>query len=106
MIAELLQGAELVEYSAHNVPKGYKCILKKPYAAGFMAVGDSLGAFVKVGPLLDGMRRAITTGMMAARDVPAGEQDREIRRMPPSLPTSLVSPRSIATSAGQGTTAG
>lgn len=34
MIAELLHGAELVEYSAHNVPKGYKCILKKPYAPG------------------------------------------------------------------------
>jgi electron transfer flavoprotein-quinone oxidoreductase len=66
MVAELLQGGELLEYSAHNVPKGYKCMLKKPYAAGFMAVGDSLGAFVKVGPLLDGMRRAITTGMMAA----------------------------------------
>ena len=67
MVAELLQGAELLEYSAHNVPKGHKCMLKKPYAPGFMAVGDSLGAFVKVGPLLDGMRRAITTGMMAAQ---------------------------------------
>jgi electron transfer flavoprotein-quinone oxidoreductase len=66
MVAELLQGAELVEYSAHNVPKGYKCMLKKPYAPGFMAVGDSLGSFVKVGPLLDGMSKAITTGMMAA----------------------------------------
>lgn len=66
MLAELLQGAELVEYSAHNVPKGHKCMLKKPYAAGFMAVGDSLGSFVKVGPLLDGMSKAITTGMMAA----------------------------------------
>lgn len=66
MVAELLQGAELVEYSAHNVPKGYKCMLKKPYAAGFMAVGDSLGSFVKVGPLLDGMRMAIASGVMAA----------------------------------------
>jgi electron transfer flavoprotein-quinone oxidoreductase len=66
MVAELLQGGELLEYSAHNVPKGYKCMLKKPCATGFMAVGDSLGAFVKVGPLLDGMRRAITTGIMAA----------------------------------------
>ena len=66
MVAELLQGAELIEYSAHNVPKGHKCMLKKPYAPGFLAVGDSLGSFVKVGPLLDGMRRAITTGMMAA----------------------------------------
>jgi electron transfer flavoprotein-quinone oxidoreductase len=66
MIAELLDGAELVEFAAHNVPKGFKCLLKKPYTGGFMVVGDALGAFVKIGPMIDGMRRAITTGMMAA----------------------------------------
>jgi electron transfer flavoprotein-quinone oxidoreductase len=66
MVAELLDGAQLLEYSAHNVPKGYKCILKKPYADGYMVTGDALGAFVKVGPMIDGMRRAIATGMMAA----------------------------------------
>ncbi len=67
MVAELLEGAELVEYAAHNVPKGYKCILKKPYADGFLVAGDALGAFVKIGPMIDGMRRAIASGMMAAR---------------------------------------
>jgi electron transfer flavoprotein-quinone oxidoreductase len=67
MVAELLHDAELLEYSAHNVPKGYKCMLKKPYAPGFMAVGDSLGSFVKIGPMLDGMRMAIATGIMAAQ---------------------------------------
>lgn len=67
MVAELLQGGELLEYSAHNVPKGHKCMLKKPYAPGFMVVGDALGSFVKIGPLLDGMRRAITSGMMASQ---------------------------------------
>lgn len=67
MVAELIQGGELLEYSAHNVPKGYKCMLKKPYAPGFLVVGDAVGSFVKVGPLLDGMRRAITTGIMAGQ---------------------------------------
>ncbi len=62
----LLEGAELVEYSAHNVPKGYKCMLEKPFADGYLVSGDALGAFVKIGPLLDGMRRAIATGIMAA----------------------------------------
>jgi len=66
MVAELLEGAECVEYSAHNIPKGYKCILKKPYADGYLAAGDAMGAFVKVGPMIDGMRRAIASGMMAA----------------------------------------
>ncbi len=66
MVAELLDGAKPVEYSAHNVPKGYKTILKRPYSDGFLVAGDALGAFVKIGPMIDGMRRAITSGMMAA----------------------------------------
>jgi electron transfer flavoprotein-quinone oxidoreductase len=67
MIAELLEGAEIVEYSAHNVPKGHKTMLKTPYSNGFLVAGDSLGSFVKIGPLLDGMRSAIATGIMAAQ---------------------------------------
>ena len=66
MVAELLEGAEAKEYSAHNIPKGYKAILKTPYADGFLVAGDALGSFVKIGPMIDGMRRAITSGMMAA----------------------------------------
>ncbi len=67
MVAELLDGAQVAEYSGHNIPKGYKCILKTPYADGFLVAGDALGAFVKVGPMIDGMRRAITSGVLAAR---------------------------------------
>jgi electron transfer flavoprotein-quinone oxidoreductase len=67
MVAELLDGAEPVEYAAHNIPKGFKCIPKKPYADGYLVTGDALGAFVKIGPMIDGMRRAIASGMMAAR---------------------------------------
>jgi len=66
MVAELLEGAKVVEYSAHNIPKGFKAILKNPCADGLIAAGDALGSFVKIGPMIDGMRRAITSGMMAA----------------------------------------
>lgn len=66
MVAELLEGGEAVEYSAHNIPKGFKAILKRPYADGFLVAGDALGSFVKIGPMIDGMRRAISSGMMAA----------------------------------------
>lgn len=66
MVAELLDGGKAVEYSAHNIPKGYRSILKKPLADGFMVTGDALGSFVKIGPMIDGIRRAITSGMMAA----------------------------------------
>jgi electron transfer flavoprotein-quinone oxidoreductase len=67
MVAELLDGAKAVEYSAHNIPKGFRSIPRKPYADGYLAAGDALGAFVKIGPMIDGMRRAIASGMMAAR---------------------------------------
>ena len=66
MIADLLDGAELLEYSAHNIPKGYSCMLDKPYSDGFLVAGDALGSFVKIGALIDGMRRAIASGIMAA----------------------------------------
>ena len=66
MVAELLEGAQAVEYAAHNIPKGHRAMLKRPYADGFMAAGDALGTFVKIGPMIDGMRRAVSSGMMAA----------------------------------------
>ena len=64
--AELLQGAELLEFSSHNIPRGHIAMLKKPYASGYLPTGDALGAFIKIGPLFDGMRRAIASGIMAA----------------------------------------
>jgi electron transfer flavoprotein-quinone oxidoreductase len=66
MIAEILEDAELVEYSAHNVPRGPKSILKKPYGDGILVAGDALGSFVRIGAMMDGMRGAVATGMMAA----------------------------------------
>jgi electron transfer flavoprotein-quinone oxidoreductase len=67
MVADLLDGAQPLEYAAHNIPKGFKSILKTPYADGFLVTGDALGSFVKIGSMIDGMRRAVASGMMAAR---------------------------------------
>lgn len=67
MVAELLEGARLVERSAHNLPRGSTSLLKQPYADGFLAAGDTLGTIVKLGPMVDGMRGAIASGMMAAK---------------------------------------
>ena len=66
MVAELLEGAQPAEYAAHNIPKGNREILMRPYADGYLVAGDALGSFVKIGPMIDGMRRAISSGMMAA----------------------------------------
>jgi electron transfer flavoprotein-quinone oxidoreductase len=64
--AGLLEGADLLEFSSHNIPRGHVAMLKRPYASGYLATGDALGAFIKIGPLFDGMRRAIASGVMAA----------------------------------------
>ena len=64
--ADLLDGGELIESSAHNIPRGPTAMLKRPYATGYLATGDALGSFIKIGPLFDGMRRAIASGIMAA----------------------------------------
>jgi electron transfer flavoprotein-quinone oxidoreductase len=66
MLAELLESAELVEYSAHNIPRSHTCILETPYMPGLLVAGDALGSFVKIGALIDGMRRAIASGIMAS----------------------------------------
>lgn len=66
-VAEVLDGAERAEYAAHNIPKGFKTILKRPYADGFLVAGDALGSFVKIGPMIDGMRRAVASGIMAGK---------------------------------------
>ena len=66
-LGPLLEGATLVEYSAHNIPRGYKILPQKPYAPGFLMAGDSLGVFYKMGALIDGMRPAIASGIAAAK---------------------------------------
>ncbi|MEM4363159.1 MAG: FAD-dependent oxidoreductase [Candidatus Caldarchaeum sp.] len=66
-VSQILQEAKLVEYSAHNIPKGYKVLPEKPYAPGFLLAGDALGVFYKIGALIDGIRPAIASGILAAR---------------------------------------
>jgi len=68
-VASYLEGATRVEYSGHLVPRGPQCLLNRPFHHGFLVAGDALGSFVKLGPMLDGMRMAIATGIMAAKAV-------------------------------------
>ncbi len=66
-VAQLIENAKPVEYSAHNIPRGYKVLPEKPYAPGFLMAGDALGVFYKIGALIDGMRPAIASGILAAQ---------------------------------------
>lgn len=92
MISNYIEGAKLVEYSGHNIPKGPKCMLKKPYAEGFLAVGDSLGCFVKIGALIDGMRRAIASGIMAAETYKLAKKKRDFSEKTLSYYKELLKP--------------
>ena len=92
MVAELLDGAEAVEYSAHNIPKGFKSMPKAPYADGFLAAGDALGCFVKIGPMIDGMRMAISSGIMAARTYVEAASSGSFRARNLSRYRALLSP--------------
>jgi len=65
--ADMIKGGELLESSTHNIPRGHLAILKRPFATGYLPTGDALGAFIKIGPLFDGMRRAVASGIMAAQ---------------------------------------
>ncbi len=65
-IACYLEGAELVEYSAHLIPEGGIKALPKLYGDGFMVVGDAAGLVVNNGFTVRGMDYAILSGIAAA----------------------------------------
>ncbi len=91
-ISSYLESATLLEYSSHNIPKGPSCMLKRPYTNGFLVVGDALGSFVKIGPMIDGMRRAIASGMMAAEVCISAKRDNDYSPKMLSLYSNLLAP--------------
>ncbi|MEM4310846.1 MAG: FAD-dependent oxidoreductase [Nitrososphaerales archaeon] len=92
ILSNYLEGAKLVEYSAHNIPKGYRCMLNEPYKDGFLVAGDALGTFVKLGNLIDGMRRAIASGIMAAQTYIKAKKLKDFSSKTLSLYRELLAP--------------
>lgn len=92
MISPYLDSASLMEYSSHNIPKGPSCMLKRPYTNGFLVIGDALGSFVKIGPMIDGMRRAIASGMMAAEICISAKRASDYSHKILSLYSNLLAP--------------
>ncbi|PWV37227.1 MAG: hypothetical protein DJ555_03120 [Desulfurococcaceae archaeon] len=91
-VSRFIEGAKLVEYSAHNIPKGPMTILEKPLRSGFLVAGDALGAFVKIGGLIDGMRRAIATGIMAAQTYIYARKNNDFSEKTLSIYLDLLQP--------------
>lgn len=69
VIAPLLEGGKLVEYSAHLVPEGGLRMLPKLHADGVLVAGDAAGMCINVGYTVRGMDLAIESGRLAAETV-------------------------------------
>lgn len=91
-LSQYLEGSTLLEYSAHNIPKGHKTMLKTPYTSGFLCIGDSLGSFVKIGALIDGIRRAIATGIMAGESFERAHKNNDFSAKGLSVYGKLLKP--------------
>lgn len=69
MIAPLIEGGQLMEYSAHVVPEGGRAMVPQMVDDGVLIVGDAAGLCLNVGYTVRGMDMAIASGEAAAQAV-------------------------------------
>lgn len=69
VIAPLIEGGELLEYSAHLVPEGGYDALPQLYGDGVLVAGDAAGMVMNLGYMVRGMDLAIEAGRQAANAV-------------------------------------
>ena len=69
VIAPLIEGGELLEYSAHLVPEGGYDALSELYGDGVLVAGDAAGMVMNLGYMVRGMDLAIESGVQAANAV-------------------------------------
>ena len=65
-IAQLVKGAELVEYGAHLVPEGGYASFSEFYQDGVLVCGDAAGFCFSNGIVIQGMNYAVRSGICAA----------------------------------------
>lgn len=65
-IAPLIEGGELMEYSAHLIPEGGISKVPALYGDGYMLAGDAAGLVINNGFTVRGMDYAIMSGIAAA----------------------------------------
>ncbi|HVN95678.1 MAG TPA: FAD-dependent oxidoreductase [Syntrophorhabdaceae bacterium] len=68
-IRRLLDGGNLVEYSAHIIPEGGYKSLSKLYGNGIIVTGDAAGFALNMGVTVRGMDFAIVSGILAAETI-------------------------------------
>ncbi|TFG33930.1 FAD-dependent oxidoreductase [Candidatus Thorarchaeota archaeon] len=74
LVTRLIQGGQLLEYSAHLVPEaGYRG-LSTFYTDGMLVTGDAAGFVLNLGFSFEGMNLAIESGILAAKTVIEAKQ--------------------------------
>jgi len=68
-IYPLIEGGELVEYSAHLIPEGAFALTKRLYGNGVLLLGDAAGFALNHGITVRGMDFAIASGFFASEVV-------------------------------------
>ncbi len=68
-IAPLLEGGEVVEYSAHLVPEAGMAMMPQLFGDGILVTGDAAGLVLNLGFIVRGMDFAAASGEAAARAV-------------------------------------
>jgi electron transfer flavoprotein-quinone oxidoreductase len=69
VIAPLIRGGELLEYSAHLVPEDGYAMLPELFWNGVLVTGDAAGFVMNLGYTIRGMDLAIESGRLAAEAV-------------------------------------
>lgn len=69
LVAPLLEGAKLLEYSAHLLPKGNNEGLSALYGDGVLVIGDAAGMVINRGYVVRGMDLAVESAWLAAETV-------------------------------------
>lgn len=70
VIADMIEGGEVVEYSAHVVSSGDKRIMpKKLYKDGLLVCGEAANLLMNAGKAIQGMDYAMRSGIIAAETI-------------------------------------
>ncbi len=73
-IAPLIEGADILEYSAHVIPEAGLSMMPKMTADGLMIAGDAAALCLAAGIWLEGVNFAMASGMYAGRTAAASHR--------------------------------
>jgi electron transfer flavoprotein-quinone oxidoreductase len=69
VVAKVIEGGKLVEYSAHLIPIAGINMMPKLYSNGFLVAGDAAAFVIGTGLVLEGANFAVASGIAAAETV-------------------------------------